>query len=121
MNLLLPVVALVIAFAYPKWWTVVIGAGLLTLGVMASTMGRLFTPCFWDWTFPMWLQAAHPILVAATVGYAAIGLVVVAALRPWRRVGEPPVEGLCECGYPREGLENEPCPECGRTATPKTA
>lgn len=115
-NLVLPVAAAVLAMIYPRWWAIAIGAVLLTAGDVTSTMIRAFSHRFWDWTFPMWLQVSHPIQIAATAGYAVIGLMVGAAVRPWRRVGKLPIEGICICGYSLEGLNVEPCPECGRRA-----
>jgi hypothetical protein len=113
-NLVLPFAAAAVALAFPRWWTAVVGALLLTAGESTATMCRVFTPRFWDWTAAMWWQATHPIQIPATVGYALVGCLVVGMARPWRRVGKPRDERLCECGYPRCGLEGAPCPECGR-------
>jgi len=117
-NLFMPLLAAALAFAYPRLLTAVAGAPLATLAFHIGS--RLVeNPRFWQWTFMGVFGSLHPILVAACVGYAAVGLLTAALVRPWRDVGPPDTPLRCDaCGYLLVNLPQPRCPECGASFDP---
>lgn len=117
-NLFMPLLALTLAFLYPRLWMACAGALLATVAFhIGSQLGQ--NPAVWRWSFMGVVRAVHPILVAACIGYAAIGMVTSAVVRPWRDVGPPDTPLRCDvCGYLLVKLPQARCPECGTTFDP---
>jgi hypothetical protein len=114
-NLFMPLLAIVLAFLYPRLATACIGAALAT---GAFHIGAHFAqnPFFWRWTFMGVVGAIHPILPVACLGYAGVGMLTAALVRPWRDVGPPDTPLRCDvCGYLLINLTQARCPECGTT------
>lgn len=113
-NLAMPIASVAGAVFYPRGWTVIVGSVIQsTVFVLAALLSR-------DWHFWMWtpgFAAANmsPIMIAATVGYALIGVIVAAIMNSFgRSVSAPPVGPVCcNCGYSLAGLSAGSCPECG--------
>jgi len=113
-NFILPLVAVAVAFAYPRYRTCWLGAVLMTAALI---LGRLFVanPDPTAWTTPFLAKNVHPILAIAWLGYAVVGTCSVAVFSRWRRVERPDPARYCDCGYPLYALTRPRCPECGVT------
>jgi len=117
-NLFMPLLTIALAFAYPRLWTAALGAMLASA---AFHIGSRLTenPQFWLWTLMGIVGKVHPILVAACIGYAAIGMVTSSLVRPWRDVGPHDTPLRCDaCGYLLVNLTQPRCPECGANFDP---
>lgn len=116
-NVLLPLVTVIIAVAFPRMRTAVIAGVLVVLGfVLARLLIGEMRP--WRWNGAFLRQHTHPIEVAAMVGCAVIGAVAAAVAMSFRRVGSTPHEPSCRhCGHAlAASLDAErpaSCPECG--------
>lgn len=80
-NALLPVVAVVFGLLHGRPWVSGAGGPLLAVGFVVGSMLRA-QPNPGLWTGRLILQASHPILIAAAVGYAVLGIGAAAA-RMW--------------------------------------
>lgn len=117
-NLLLPLGAVGLAFAYPSRRVAAGGGVLLTAGYVLGTAFRS-DPRFWLWTPAMLPQITHPVQLPATLAYVLIGVGVAWAVRGWRRVGLADAHLRCRaCGYLLVGVPGPRCPECGWPCEP---
>ncbi|MFO0974007.1 MAG: hypothetical protein U1A27_11295 [Phycisphaerae bacterium] len=111
-NLLLPLLAAVLAACYPRLWTAWAGAIVATLACNAARI-MVVEPRVWLWSVALAKTYVHPVMAAAWVGYGMVGSIVAVAVRPWRSVGRPDPAHYCGCGYARAGAAGPRCPECG--------
>lgn len=107
-NVLMPLLIVLLASAYPRVW--VAGVGALGAGVnfllCSGVLPRVADP------IGSFIVQAGPIATAALAGYILIAALVSWSLRHWRVVGLRPAPDACEnCGYPVRGAAR--CPECG--------
>ncbi len=117
-NLLMPLLAASLAFLYPRLLSAAAGAPLATFAFHIGSRA-VENPRFWQWTFMGIFGSMSPILAAACVGYAAVGLLTAALVRPWRDVGPPDTPLRCDaCGYLLVNLPQPRCPECGANFDP---
>ena len=118
-NIVLPAIAAVLAVLYPRVRTAVIGAVLLA-GGFALGPRLLVMPNVFRWAPGPIVASISPLLVAACVGYALVGIVACHFVRPWRRVGLPDAALRCtHCGYLLVQLPQSRCPECGEAFDPQ--
>ncbi len=111
-NVLLPLAAAALALLFPRFRTAIAGPILL---VAAFVLTRLMflNPRFWTWNPGFVLNRISPFHIAAAIGCIAVGCLVVAAARHWRRVGLPDAHLRCKsCGYMLTGVPGPSCPEC---------
>lgn len=80
-NALLPIVAVVFGLLHGRPLVAGAGGPLLAVGFVLGAMLRA-QPNPGLWTGSLILQASHPILIAAAIGYAVLG-VGAAAARMW--------------------------------------
>lgn len=113
-NLFMPLVAVAVAFAYPRFWTAWLGAILMSASLILARL-CVANPNPLTWTLPFLAKSIHPILVVAWLGYALVGTGTVAVASNWRKVDRPDPARHCECGYPLHALTRPRCPECGTT------
>jgi hypothetical protein len=118
-NVLLPLAAAVLALAFPRFRTALVGAVLLNAAFVLTRL-LFIDPRFWGWTPGSVLNRISPFHVAATIGCMAVGGFVVAVVRPWRRVGLADEHLRCACGYLLTGIESPTCPECNAPIDPRT-
>lgn len=112
-NVFMPLLAAALAVVYPRVWTALLGALLATISFQLG-LGMVRAPNVFRW--PLWgtLYAIEPIMVAACIGYAMVGAVMVVLVSPWRTVGIADAALRCKsCGYLLIGLKQARCPECG--------
>jgi len=113
-NILMTAAVACIACSYPRLWTSWLGA-LVATGMFYLGMRLVQSPNVATWTAKGTLFGVHPILVAACIGYGAVGSLAALAVRPYRTVGLHDAAVRCTaCGYLLVGLSNTTCPECGK-------
>jgi hypothetical protein len=112
-NIFMPLATIILAAIYPRMRVVLLGAPLLSLGFEMGARARAANVLSPRWRADLFVQV-HPILVVATLGYLLLGVLSVATVRNWRRVGKPDDPSRCrQCGYSLIGLSAPRCPECG--------
>jgi hypothetical protein len=82
-NLLMPLAAVALAVAYARLGSVLPGALSMTAGLVAG----LAVHYAHDWSLIGLLRSTPPVLVAAAVGYAVVGTVMVFVVKAVRRRG----------------------------------
>ena len=81
-NIVLPGVALLLGFIYGRMASVWLGALCLTAGFLIGLAWNYATGIR-DWSPSAVFQAIPPVLVAATLGYAVLGMLSALAARVW--------------------------------------
>lgn len=79
-NVVLPLVAAILAFIRPRPAWAALGGVALVIGYVAGCMLRR-EPLFWHWSFGLLKAVTHPILIPAAIAYAIIGTVVAVLIR----------------------------------------
>ena len=110
-NIVMPLLVVALAAAYPRLWIALLGTLVATLGFLICG-GQKFPPFGPGWIL-LTLRSMRPVLVVACVAYHVLACITVLAVRVLRRVGVPPDPRCCAtCGYPLVGLTEARCPEC---------
>jgi hypothetical protein len=82
-NLLLPLAAVALAIAHPRIGSVLLGAVLMTLGLIVGLALQYSRGM--EWSPIALLTAIPPVLVAAAVGYAVLGTMAALVTVRYRR------------------------------------
>lgn len=115
-NLVIPLLFVATAAAYPRAAFAAFGVLLAFLGFTITRLVQL-NPWFWNWTAGMFLSRINPIVTVSSIVSGAIAVATCFATNPVRRVGVPPPPNSCHnCGYDL-GEEILQCPECGEVRT----
>jgi hypothetical protein len=85
-NLLLPLVAVALGLAAARLRSAWLGAVTLTLGFLVG-LAICYPAGVQDWSPVGVLRSIPPVLVAAALGYAALGTLAVLGRRAWRTRG----------------------------------
>lgn len=115
-NFILPVIVGFAAYCYPKVRVAAMAAFMAFLGYLCVGLFKA-EPQPWRWNVPVMMQALHPVLAVACVGYMVLAMTTAAFTKKYRRVGREDDRFRCPaCGYLLVGVRAGVCPECGDRA-----